>query len=99
VYVPIIVLGELYFGASNSERVAENVARLTEWKRDTVILLCTEGTAEEYGRIKARLSRAGRPLPDNDLWIAAISMERQLPLLTRDSHFEAIAGLALLAIE
>jgi len=46
-----------------------------------------------YGEIKSKLHRAGRPLPENDIWIAAIALQHDLTLATRDGHFAAIEGL------
>jgi predicted nucleic acid-binding protein len=50
-------------------------------------------TAEHYAKLFAQLKRAGTPVPDNDLWIAALVLERDLTLLTRDRHFEKIPQL------
>jgi len=50
-------------------------------------------TAEHYARIFVQLKRAGTPVPDNDLWIAAIALEFDLTLITRDRHFERIPQL------
>jgi tRNA(fMet)-specific endonuclease VapC len=53
-------------------------------------------TAEHYGRIRATLSNAGTPIPENDIWIAAIAQENQLPVATRDQHFDQVTGLKVL---
>ncbi|HET6400087.1 MAG TPA: type II toxin-antitoxin system VapC family toxin [Candidatus Kapabacteria bacterium] len=89
----IVVLGELCFGAFNSARVDDNL-------RDADILMgrnpihgCDEETAREYGKIKAQLRRIGRPIPDNDIWIAACAKQHGLQLVTRDGHFQHVSGL------
>jgi tRNA(fMet)-specific endonuclease VapC len=53
-------------------------------------------TAEHYGHIKADLERTGSRNPENDLWIAALAREHQLPLVTRDQHFSLVKGLKAL---
>ena len=60
------------------------------------LLLPTETTAKEYGRIKAELAVAGTPIPENDVWLAAQAMEHGLPLATCDAHFARIKGLVVL---
>jgi predicted nucleic acid-binding protein len=53
-------------------------------------------TAEVYGQISARLSRFGVPIPQNDIWIAAIAKQAGLPLATGDKHFSEVDGLPVL---
>ncbi len=72
VFVPIIVLGELYYGARKSAWSATNIARIDEFAARSSILLCDLTTAQQYGAIKNALRAKGRPIPENDLWIAAI---------------------------
>jgi tRNA(fMet)-specific endonuclease VapC len=94
VYVPSVVLGELYFGARKSSRVAENLARIEAFVADYPLLTCDKETAQHYGQTKAQLWAKGRPLPENDIWIAAIAQQHGLTLITRDEHFLQIDGLA-----
>ena len=53
------------------------------------------GTAGLYGETKAQLRLRGRPIPENDLWIAALARQHQLILATRDLHFDAVAAVDL----
>jgi tRNA(fMet)-specific endonuclease VapC len=62
-------------------------------KRTVGILFPDRYTAEQYARLFVQLKRAGTPIPDNDLWIAALSLQHQLTLITRDQHFERIPQL------
>ncbi len=87
VYVPSIVLGELYFGAHKSGRVTENVTRVDAYAAGSTVLACTEATAQEYGVIKKELRDKGRPLPENDIWIAAIGRQWELTLVTNGASF------------
>ncbi len=92
-FVPSVVLGELYYGAMKSARPKPNLARIDEFADATAILVCGLGTAQLYGQIKNSLRSSGRPIPENDIWIAAIALEHKLTLATRDKHFEVIEGL------
>ena len=57
------------------------------------MLVCDQETAQIYGNVKSALHAKGKPLPENDVWIAAMALQYTLPLATRDDHFQAIAGL------
>lgn len=93
VYVPIIVVGELVYGAFNDNRSESDLARIHAFIADVNILGCDVQVTEAYGAIKAAQRRKGRPLPENDLWIAAIAQRHALTLVSRDGHFEEIAGI------
>jgi tRNA(fMet)-specific endonuclease VapC len=95
-YLPHTVLGELYCGAQLSANPAKTLAGIEHFASATALLLPTVATAEHYGKIRAALARAGTPIPENDIWIAALAVEFQLPLAARDAHFDRIAGLAVL---
>lgn len=97
IYVPIIVVGELYFGAENSGRVAENREKVDSFAARYAILNCDHQTAGEYGLIAQRLRAKGRPIRQNDMWIAAIALQHGLALLTKDAHFNDIDGLSVQA--
>jgi tRNA(fMet)-specific endonuclease VapC len=58
--------------------------------------MSTVGTAEVYARIRMDLKRKGKPIPENDLWIAALCIERGLPLATSDGHFAAVDELTII---
>ena len=93
VFIPSIVLGELYFGASKSKRAKQNIARIDEFAINNTILGCDIETARHYGEIKTALGKKGRPIPENDIWIAAIALQHKLILITRDAHFEEVDNL------
>jgi len=95
VFIPAIVAGELFFGAAKSSRPVENVAKVERFAAGRVLLACDLGVAREYGRIKQQLRVKGRPLPENDIWIAAIATHHMLALVTRDRHFREIDDLIL----
>ena len=97
VFVPSVVVGELFYGAQRSSRRAENYAQVETFASATAVLPCDLSTARHYGSIKDALRSKGRPLPENDIWIAALARQHALTLATRDAHFREIDGLALLA--
>ena len=93
VFVPSVAIGELYYGAYKSARVEENVERVDEFARARSILRCDTDTARIYGTIKSKLHAKGRPIPDNDIWIAAIAIQYSIVLATTDRHFDDVEGL------
>ncbi len=97
VFVSSVAIGELCFGARRSARVQDNLARVDDFASTNVVLACDTETAHRYGEIKERLCARGRPIPENDIWIAAIALQHDLILVTRDAHFEAVDELRLTA--
>ena len=96
VYLPLVVLGELLYGAHKSSRKEKMLAQVREFSRGCILLLPDETTAELYGQIKAELATAGKTIPENDIWIEAVAKERDLSLATRDRHFSLVPGLTIL---
>lgn len=94
IFLSIIVLGELYFGAQRSERSQRNFEEIERFAASCTVLDCNQEIARHYGRIKDELRRRGRPIPENDLWIAATAQQYGLALLTQDGHFDEVEGLA-----
>jgi tRNA(fMet)-specific endonuclease VapC len=93
VFLSVPVLGELRYGAEASARVDSNLTRLDKFAKALVVLPCDPGTAAAYAKVKFGLRKKGRPIPENDVWIAAIATQHGLTLLTRDAHFQEIEGL------
>lgn len=91
--IPVIVLGEYRFGISRSRHRGEYEGWLREILSASTVLDIDEGTAVRYAEIRVELKQAGTPIPSNDLWIAALSRQHTLPILTRDEHFDSIVGL------
>ena len=95
-YLPVTVLGELLYGVYKSAFEAKSLKQVEDFIQLCAILGTDERTAHYYGRIHADLTRLGKPIPQNDIWIAAIALEHNLPLATRDQHFSFVSGLTLL---
>ncbi len=91
--VPAIVLGEYRYGIRQSRDRARYEAWLAEAISSYRVLVVDNETAEHYADIRDELKRRGRPIPANDLWIAALTRQHALPLLSRDQHFEFVPGL------
>ncbi len=92
-----IVLGELHSGFRAGNRSAENIANLTQFlsKPSVRVLNVTEETALRYAEIEVYLRKKGRPIPRNDVWIAAVALEHGLQLVTLDAHFREIPLLLI----
>jgi tRNA(fMet)-specific endonuclease VapC len=98
VCLPIPVIGELTFGALNSQRPAENLSRVQKFIGSSRLLDSTVQTARVYAEVRLGLKRKARPIPENDIWIAASAVEHGLPLATRDAHFTNVDQLTLLPL-
>lgn len=90
-----IVLGELMFGFRNGTRFRQNMEDLSSFLDHEAVELVQIGkiTSDRYSRIAEQLKRQGTPIPTNDIWIAAQTMEHGAELITSDQHFEKINGL------
>ena len=90
-----VVMGELMFGFRNGARFAENMVELEKLLQHDAVELIQIGktTADRYSRIAAYLRQQGTPIPTNDIWIAAQTMECGAELITSDRHFEKVSGL------
>lgn len=95
VFIPVIALGELYYGASYSKHVNKNTRNAQKIAQSYPLLLVDEETAVKYGSIKAALRKKGTPIPENDIWIAAIALQHDLTVITRDKHFKEVDGLSI----
>jgi tRNA(fMet)-specific endonuclease VapC len=95
VWLPLMVLAEIqagFYGGSQQHR-NEILLRSFLIQPTVGVLLPGRDTAEHYARLFVQLKRAGTPIPDNDLWIAALALQHDLVLVTRDRHFEKIPQL------
>jgi tRNA(fMet)-specific endonuclease VapC len=95
--LPVIVCGELIFGAKNSQLSAKNEKRYSAFLETCEILDVNQLVAENYANIRFELKRKGRPIPENDIWIAAICLVNEIPLYTYDKHFQYIKGIKILS--
>ena len=96
VLLSLVVIGELLYGFRNGSRLERNVRELRAFLDNPYVTVATMSftTADRYSRIAASLRAKGRPIPSNDIWIAAQAMETGADLVSHDRHFEEIDGLA-----
>jgi len=97
VLLPVFVLGELFTGFRGGTQERENRRVLERFltKPSVEVLEATRETAECFGLIKDALKKAGRPIPLNDVWIAAQALETGSVLVTYDPHFLAVPGIRI----
>ena len=95
-FLPLTALGELYKGVLKSASPEKSRAKLDTFLQTVAVLHPATATALHYAQIAAALERMGTPIPENDIWIAAVAMECSMPLVTCDAHFAKVDGLALL---
>jgi tRNA(fMet)-specific endonuclease VapC len=93
VVVPVVVLGEFRYGVAHSTRRRGYEAWLDRYLPRFRVADITKETAYEYASLRSELRRIGKPIPANDAWIAALSREHDLPLLSQDRHFDLVKGL------
>jgi tRNA(fMet)-specific endonuclease VapC len=92
-YIPVTVIGELYFGAFKSKKVEENLQNISNLLENIPVLANSVSTARIYGEIKNQLKENEKPIPENDIWIAAIAKQYELTVMTNDIHFKEVEGL------
>jgi tRNA(fMet)-specific endonuclease VapC len=93
IMVPVVVLGEFEFGIQRSRRRAHYEEWLDKNLGFIEVLGLGRETARCYAKIRGELKAAGKPIPSNDLWIAALCRESGYPLVTRDGHFRFVQGI------
>ena len=96
VAVPYIVISELYFGAYNSQRVAENIQKINEFVQAVNIINSNISMMKTFGAIKSKLRAEGKIIDDADLYIASAAMEYELILVSNNTkHFQNIQELMI----
>lgn len=94
--ISIIVLGELMYGISKSQRPTDAAQRLAALLQVSTTLTLPEAAAQHYGAIRADLQRVGTPIGNNDLWIAAHARAANLVLVSNNQReFSRVPGLQL----
>ena len=91
--LPSIVLGEYYFGIRQSRHRHRYEDWLARNVPHTEVATVTSVTAGVYADIRIELKLAGNPIPQNDVWIAALARQHAYPILSNDTHFDAVQGI------
>jgi tRNA(fMet)-specific endonuclease VapC len=95
--IPVIVLGEYRYGISQSRDRKRYEQWLGEYLPAFLSLNVDEQTTISYAAVRSELKKSGTPIPSNDVWIAALCRQHSLPLVSRDRHFDLVAGIERLA--
>jgi tRNA(fMet)-specific endonuclease VapC len=98
-YIPFVVLAEIRAGALVTKRGQNQVRVLQTLLNQPGVhsLHSSDSTTHHYSSIYTQLKKAGTPIPTNDIWIAALAIEHDLILYSRDAHFDQIPSLAQLS--
>ena len=94
--LPVIVLGEYQFGIAQSRLRSHYETWLDRLIATSRILDIDEQTAKQYAQLRVELKKVGKPIPSNDVWVAALCRQHSLPILSRDGHFDAVSGVTRL---
>lgn len=89
----LINLGEYHFGILGSSHKTELLHWIQAFLEHVELLQPNLNTLPHYANIRNELKTAGTPIPANDVWIAALARQYQLPLLSKDSHFDFVKGM------
>lgn len=98
VYVPFVVVAELRAGFAVGSRGRDNERVLVRFlnKPGVEVLYATDTTTRTYAELFRQLRSSGTPIPTNDLWIAALVVENNLVLYSRDRHFDRLPQLPVI---
>ena len=96
-HLPVIVLGEYRYGLLQSRDRARLGALLNQLERQSVVLEIDRATTRVYARVREQLRERGTPIPENDVWIAALAVQHRLPIVSKDNHFDVVPGLKRIA--
>jgi tRNA(fMet)-specific endonuclease VapC len=97
VAIPVIALGEYRYGIAQSRHRASYAEWLKGLLHDCLVLDANEPTTHYYAEVVLELKEKGKPIPTNDIWIAALCRQHSLPVLSRDRHFDLVPGIKRIA--
>ncbi|HVS66124.1 MAG TPA: type II toxin-antitoxin system VapC family toxin [Thermoanaerobaculia bacterium] len=92
-YLPVVVIGEYRYGIRRSRLRRQLEPLLDTLIEESRVLGIDLVTATTYAVVRSELREAGRPIPENDVWIAALARQHALPVVSHDTHFDAVADL------
>jgi tRNA(fMet)-specific endonuclease VapC len=97
IILPVIVIGELLYGALNSTKIKNNEKFVHKFAGYSLVTPIDESVAACYARVRFDLKRRGNPIPENDIWIAAACLDLKVSLLSRNDHFKLVPGLNVIS--
>jgi predicted nucleic acid-binding protein len=95
--LPVIVLGEFRFGLLGSSKRSILEPEIDYLEQTVRLLEVTRETASVYAKVRFELKQRGKPIPENDVWIASLAREHGLPIMSQDVHFDAVSGIRRLS--
>ncbi|MCW5557358.1 MAG: type II toxin-antitoxin system VapC family toxin [Verrucomicrobiae bacterium] len=96
-HLPVVALGEFLFGIRRSRERPKLERWIEEVKATCALVAVDEDTAHHYASIREDLRTAATPIPENDIWIAALCRQHHLAVASRDGHFDRVRGLKRVA--
>ena len=99
ILLPVTVIGELLYGALNSKKTRNNEKFVHKFVGYSLVMQIDESVAARYAVVRFDLKQRGNPIPENDIWIAAACLDLEVPLLSRDDHFNLVPGLHVISWE
>lgn len=99
IFIPFVVLAELRAGFLCGTTARKNERTLTLFLNSVrvAVIYPDENTTHQFASVFAQLRLQGKPIPTNDIWIAALAIQHDLVLCSRDKHFDLIPQLALVS--
>ncbi len=92
-HLPAVTLGEYWYGLKFSRQRQALGILLDDLEAESFPLALDSATARHYADIRSELKSDGRPIPENDIWIAALARQHHLPIVSRDEHFDKVRGV------
>lgn len=92
-HLPAIVLGEYRYGLKRSRKRRNLELLLDRLEEQSIVLVIDGVTARHYADVREALRKQGRPIPENDVWIAALAIQHRQPIVSRDAHFDVVEGV------
>jgi tRNA(fMet)-specific endonuclease VapC len=92
-HLPLTVIAEYQFGLLALQRPRRLQSLLRRLEAESIVLYPDRNTADHYADIRHELKMRGRPIPENDLWIAALARQHSLEIVSRDPHFDHVEGV------
>ncbi|MEI6150869.1 MAG: type II toxin-antitoxin system VapC family toxin [bacterium] len=92
-HLPVIAMGEYRYGLKSSKHRLALESLLNRLQSESLMVPLNSATAGHYADIRHELKTAGHPIPENDIWIAALARQHRLPIVSRDEHFDAVSGI------
>ena len=96
-YLPVVALGEFLFGIRRSRERTKLEGWIGEVKATCALVPVDADTAHHYADVREELRAAATPIPENDIWIAALCRQHHLAVASRDGHLDKVGGLKRLA--